>query len=62
MKLSVFRTFLAKSYERLFTRRFELENECEMNVRERKQQQRPRRFDRAGAIFPTESILPRYQY
>ncbi len=62
MKFSALRMLLAARYERLFTRRFRLENECDTDGREDDGLKRSRRFSVAGAIFPTESILPRYQY
>lgn len=62
MKLSTLRMLLAARYERLFTRRFRLENECNNDVQEDKDSKRRRRFSAAGAIFPTESVFPRYQY
>jgi hypothetical protein len=64
MKLLTFRAFLSARYEHLFARRFRLENERDMDTREDGTQlrRRRRRFWNAGSIFPTESILPRYQY
>ena len=63
MKLHTFRAFLSAHYEHLFARRFRLENERDMDTREDGTQLRQRRrFWNAGSIFPTESILPRYQY
>jgi len=53
---------LVARYERLFTRRFRLENECDTDGREDDGSKRSRRFSVAGAIFPTESVLSRYQY
>ena len=62
MKLSTLRLLLAARYERLFTRRFQLENERDKDGREDADVKRSRRFHVAGAIFPTESVLSRYQY
>jgi hypothetical protein len=62
MKFSNFHAFLVAWYERLFTRRFRLENERNLDIHAADIPPRRRRFSIAGAIFPTESILPRYQY
>ena len=56
------RTFITPWYERLFTRRFRLENERLFDVFPAAISPPRRRFSRAGAIFPTEAVLPRYQY
>lgn len=62
MKFSTLRMLLVARYERLFTRRFRLENECDTDGREGDGSKRSRRFSVTGAIFPTESVLSRYQY
>lgn len=62
MNFSTLRLLLATRYERLFARRFKLENECDNDMHEDEDSKRPRRFRIAGAIFPTEPTLPRYQY
>ena len=56
------RTFVTTKYERLFTRRFRLENERLFEARPAAISPPRRRFSSAGAIFPTEPVLPRYQY
>lgn len=53
---------LIARYERLFTRRFRLENECDNDGPDARGSKQTRRFNVAGAIFPTESVLSRYQY
>lgn len=62
MRFSTLRMLLAARYERLFARRFRLENECDNDVHEDKDLIRRKRFSVAGSIFPSEAILPRYQY
>jgi hypothetical protein len=62
MTLSQLRTFVIARYEHLFARRFRLENERDLDVYPTLISPPRRRFSRAGAIFPTEAILPRYQY
>jgi hypothetical protein len=62
MKISKLHDFLVARYERLFTRRFRLENERDVDAYPAVSVPRRRRFSIVGAIFPTESILSRYQY
>jgi hypothetical protein len=62
MTLSQLSTFVMARYERLFARRFWLENERDLNVHPTPISLPRRRFSRAGAIFPTEAVLPRYQF
>ena len=62
MKLSTLRMLLAARYERLFARRFSVENECDNEVEKGKDSKRQRRLSAARDIFPTESKFPRYQY
>lgn len=56
------RVFLAKKYENLFMRRFRIENEHLPRERLVAVPPQRNRFRIAGSIFPTASILPRYQY
>lgn len=62
MKFAALWTLLAARYEHLFARRFRLENECDNDPHDDTDARRRRRFSVSGSIFPTESILPRYQY
>jgi hypothetical protein len=62
MKISKLHDFLVARYERLFTRRFRLENERDVDAYPAVSVPRRGRFSIVGAIFPTESILSRYQY
>lgn len=62
MNLLQLRTTLAARYERLFIRRFRLENEREFDVYPAAISTTRQRFNIAGAIFPTEAVLSRYQY
>jgi len=62
MKFSAFHAFLAVRYERLFLRRFKLENERSVDIYAGENPPPRQRFSIAGAIFPTESTLSRYQY
>jgi hypothetical protein len=60
--IRVVQLFLAKGYERLFSRRFGIENECGVDANATGDLPLRRRFSVAGAIFPTDTKLPRYQY
>jgi hypothetical protein len=62
MQTSQHYAFVIAWYERLFTRRFRLENERDFDLYAAEIPPPRRRFRIAGAIFPTESTLPRYQY
>jgi hypothetical protein len=62
MKIFKLHDYLVAGYERLFTRRFRLENERDVDVYPAVSPPRRERFSTVGAIFPTESILSRYQY
>jgi hypothetical protein len=62
MKIFKLHDYLVARYERLFMRRFRLENEHDVDVYPAASLPRRRRFNIVGAIFPTESILSRYQY
>jgi hypothetical protein len=55
-------TFLTSWYEHLFARRFRIENERLFDVYPAAKPPPRRRFSSAGAIFPSEPLLPRYQY
>lgn len=50
--------YIEYKYERLFSRRYKLENECEAPIKGAAR----RRFNNHGVIFPAEPLLPRYQY
>ena len=62
MKLRTLRVFLTARYERLFSRRFDLENECVSKAPVVAMRPQRNRFRIIGSIFPTDSLLPRYQY
>lgn len=62
MKFSKFRGLVVLGYERLFARRFMLENERDFDLYPAEAPPPRRSFRITGAIFPTESILSRYQY
>jgi hypothetical protein len=61
MKFSI-RVHFRAWYERLYTRRFKLENERSADLAACQSSPVRRRFSIKGAIFPTETTLPRYQY
>jgi hypothetical protein len=62
MDLSTLRDFLKTRYERLFLQRVDLEKECGVKLPSGAHPPRRNRFGLAGAIFPTDPLLPRYQY
>ena len=62
MKLRTLSVFLTARYERLFSRRFDLENECLSKAPVVAMRPQRNRFKVIGSIFPTDPLLPRYQY
>ena len=62
MKLRTLSVFLTARYERLFSRRFDLENECSSKLPVVAMRPQRNRFKVIGSIFPTDPLLPRYQY
>jgi hypothetical protein len=62
MGLSTLLDFLTTRYERLFSQRVDLEKECGSELPSGTHAPRRNRFRLAGAIFPTDPLLPRYQY
>lgn len=62
MRICAFRAFLIDRYERLFLRRFDLENECLGKVPVVADPPQRNRYRVSGSIFPTDPLLPRYQY
>ena len=61
MKLRTLSVFLTARYERLFSRRFDLENECLSKAPVVAMRPQRNRFKVIGSIFPTDPLLPRYQ-
>ncbi len=60
MRWSVFCVFLLSKYEWLFAKRCALENEGDFTTPEAKPGRK--RFRSTAVLFPTEPLLPRYQY
>ena len=55
--MKLFIEYIESRYERLFTRRHKLENECDPPAVEA---ERRGKFGRP--VFPTQPVFPRYQY
>lgn len=59
----ILRDKIEAAYEQLFSRRSRVENESSLAPAQRGEHANWRKNDRVtGTIFPTRTLLPRYQY